>query len=180
MRKLILILFVVSLSVLAYDTSGKFGMGIRFWGSPIITFSSIKYSLNNLFEIEPSVGYYKWSYDYDTYEYSNDLLFISLINNIKVLRASRSNLMLKIGGVYATFTTSYGDDESYKNDNYAFLYGIGLEHFINANFSVNVGALSGFWKSSDEDTDYSSTLNVLGSQIVDFSFQTKTLSTSIN
>lgn len=169
MKKYLLILFMIALSAEAYDTSGKFGMGIRFWGSPIVTFSSIKYSLNNVYEIEPSIGYYKWSYDYDAYEYSNDLFFVSLVNNIKVIRASRSNLMLKIGGVYATMTSTYGDGSSYKTNNYAFLYGIGIEHFVNDNFSVNVGALSGYWKSSSEDTDASTTINVLGSQIVDFS-----------
>ena len=170
MRKyLVLMLLFVVLSVCAYETAGKFGMGVKFWGSPIITFSNVKYGISDIIGIEPSIGYYNLTREYDTNEYSDDIFFISLICNFKPIRANRSNLIIKLGGIYANTSTSYPASPVSPTDNYAILFGIGIEHFINDNFSVNVGALSGYWKSSFEEEEYSMTLKSFGSQLVDFS-----------
>jgi len=155
-KKLALLgIIVFSLSLGAYDTSGKFGMGVRFWGSPIITFSNVQIGVSNYVSLEPSVGFYKISDDY----YSSDFFAASLLANFKPIRKARSNLLLKLGGLFLGGSGS---------DSYALLFGLGVEHFINDNFSVNVGALSGIWHSSS-DYGYSTTLTTFGSQLVDFS-----------
>ena len=169
MKKLALLSTVVfSLSVSAYNTGGKFGMGVRFWGSPIITFSNIKYGLNNYIDIEPSFGYYSVGYDYGYYDASSNLFFVSLLTNIKPIRTERSNLLIKLGGLYARNSTTY-DTYSYGTNGFALLFGLGIEHFVNDNFSVNVGALSGYWHASPDDSDASFSFAGIGSQIVDFS-----------
>jgi hypothetical protein len=146
---------VFSLSLGAYNTAGKFGMGVRFWGSPIITFSNVQIGVSNYVSLEPSIGFYKISEEY----YSSDFFAASMLANFKPIRKERSNLLLKLGGLYL-------GGEGYKS--YAVLFGLGIEHFINDNFSVNVGALSGIWNSSS-DYGYSTTLTTFGSQLVDFS-----------
>ncbi len=157
MKKLALLSIVVSsLSLSAYDTAGKFGMGVRFWGSPIITFSNVQIGVNNYLSLEPSIGFYNISYD----DYgSSHLVAASMLANFKPIRKERSNLLLKLGGLLL------GGEGA---DSYALLFGLGIEHFINDNFSVNVGALSGIWHSSS-DYGYSTTLTSFGSQLVDFS-----------
>lgn len=157
MKKLALLgIIVFSFSLGAYDTAGKFGMGLRFWGSPIITFSNVQIGVNNYLSLEPSVGFYNISFD----DYGSSNLFaVSLITNFKPIRKERSNLLLKLGGLIL------GGEGS---DSYVLLFGLGVEHFINDDFSVNVGALSGIWHSSS-DYGYSTTLTTLGSQLVDFS-----------
>ncbi len=162
MKKLALLGIVVfSLSLGAYDTAGKFGMGVRFWGSPIITFSNVQIGVSNSVSLEPSVGFYNIEYDDSYYGSSSSSLFAtSFLANFKPIRKERSNLLLKLGGLYI-----HGSNSS---NSFAILCGLGVEHFINDNFSVNVGALSGIWRSSS-DYGYSTTLTSLGSQLVDFS-----------
>ena len=155
MKKFALVGIVLfSLSLGAYDTSGKFGMGIRFWGSPIISFSTMQIGVSEYVSLEPSIGFYNISEDYG----SGSLFAGALLANFKPVRKERSNLLLKAGGLYIG-----GDGPN----SFAIVLGLGIEHFINDNFSINVGALSGLWHSS---TDYySTTLTTLGSQLVDFS-----------
>jgi hypothetical protein len=183
MKKLVLCSIIAfSLSLSAYDTAGKFGIGIRFWGSPVITFTNIKYGISNLIEVEPSAGYYTTKSERDYYEgFSNskdNTFFALLVTNFKLIRTDRANLLIKFGGLYARNSSSYAyvyDDYSYdyssKTNNYAILFGLGIEHFINDNFSVNVGALSGYWRSNPEDDAYSESFSLtsIGSQLVDFS-----------
>ncbi len=176
-KKLALLSIVVfSLNVRAYNTVGKFGMGIRFWGSPIITFSNVKYGINNLIEIEPSVGYYNTQRSSDYYRSKDNLFFAVLLTNFKPIRTERANLLIKIGGLYAKNSSSYSYespyddyDYSYTTNNYAVLFGIGIEHFVNDNFSVNVGALSGYWRRKPEDSEVNYSFTGIGSQLVDFS-----------
>jgi hypothetical protein len=183
MKKFVLLSIVMfSFSVSAYNTAGKFGMGIRFWGSPIITFSDVKYGINNLIEIEPSIGYFATKndaeYDYSSYNSKDNLFLALLLTNFKPIRTERANLLIKFGGLYAKNSSSYSssyDDYSYSysstTNNYAVLFGIGIEHFVNDNFSVNVGAISGYWWNKPEDTEYSENFSLtgIGSQLVDFS-----------
>jgi hypothetical protein len=169
MKKLALLsMFVLCLNVHAYDTAGKFGMGVRFWGTPLITFTNIKYGLNNNIDLEPSFGYYRVGYDYEYYTASSNLFFVSLLTNIKPIRTKRSNLLIKLGGLYARNSTSY-DTYSYGTNGLALLFGLGIEHFVNDNFSVNVGALSGYWHTSPDDSDASFSFTGIGNQLVDFS-----------
>ena len=158
----------------AFDTAGKFGMGIRCWGIPIITFSNMKFGLSNQFELEPSVGYYKWknSYAAGSGESTNSTLLFSAIGNINTVKAARSNFQIKLGGLYAKTTSSYssaGFENKSTTTGYAIIGGIGIEHFVNDNFAINVGALSGFWTSSPDDSDASFSFTTFGSQLVDFS-----------
>jgi len=177
MKKLVLFsIIMLSLSVNAYNTAGKFGMGVRFWGSPIITFSNIKYGINDLIEIEPSIGYYSTQSDGEYYNSKDNLLFTVILANFKPIRTERSNLLVKIGGLYAknshSYTYSYDDppyEYSSTTHNRALVFGLGIEHFVNDNFSVNVGALSGYWHRKPEDSEGSYSLMGIGSQIVDFS-----------
>ncbi len=176
MKKLALLSIVVfSVSLGAYDTAGKFGMGVRFWGSPIITFSDIKYGITNIIEIEPSLGYYSTTSSYEYSSSKNNLFFAALLTNIKPIRTDRANLLIKIGGLYAKNSYSYSYEPPYEyeysstTNNYAILFGIGIEHFVNDNFSVNVGALSGYWRRSPEDSESRFSFTGIGSQIVDFS-----------
>ncbi len=46
-------------SVSAYDTKGKFGMGIKIWGTPVLLFSNMKIGVSNGFSLEPSVGFHQ-------------------------------------------------------------------------------------------------------------------------
>lgn len=183
MKKLALCSIIVfSLSLGAYDTGGKFGIGVRFWGSPIITFSNIKYGISDLIEVEPSIGYYttKSERDYDGgyYNSKDNILFAVFLTNFKPIRTDRANLLIKFGGLYARNSRSYVYsydgyfyDYSSTTNNYAILFGLGIEHFVNDNFSVNVGALSGYWRSKPEDDVYSESFSLtgIGSQLVDFS-----------
>ena len=183
MKKLALLgIIISSLGLAAYDTSGKFGMGVRFWGSPIITFSTLKYGLSDLTEIEPFLGYYSTKedeeFDEGFYNSKDNILFAGLLTNFKVVKTERSNLLIKFGGLYARNSHSYSylyDDYSYAyssaTNNYVILFGLGIEHFVNDNFSVNVGALSGYWRRKDEDDGPSENFSLtgIGSQIVDFS-----------
>jgi len=156
----------------AFDTAGKFGMGIRLWGTPIITFSNMTIGVSNLVGLEPSMGFYKWTDKSDSYESSNSMLILSLISNVKAVRADRSNLVIKLGGLFGRITSSYSSpfgESSTSYGNFALLGGVGIEHFVNSNFSVNVGALSGFWTGSPEDSDASISLTTFGNQLVDFS-----------
>jgi len=157
----------------AFDTAGKFGMGIRCWGIPIITFSNIKFGVSNQFELEPSVGYYKWknSYGADS-ESANSTLLFSVIGDINAVKAARSNFQIKLGGLFAKTTSSYsstGYESKSTTTGYAIIGGMGIEHFVNDNFAINVGALSGFWASSPDDSDASFSFTTFGSQLVDFS-----------
>lgn len=172
----------------AFDTAGKFGMGIKFWGTPIITFANMKIGLTNAIGLEPSEGYYRWKDEYSytdpegeysyTRENRNSMLIFSLIADIKAIRADRSNFVVKLGGAYARISSSYSYSSTYSEStssssstNFAILGGIGIEHFVNQNFSVNVSTLSSYWISSGEDDYYETDFFFMtfGNQLVDFS-----------
>lgn len=169
----------------AFDTAGKLGMGFRFWGTPIITFSSMKVGVTNRFGLEPSAGYYGWKDKYTftdpfsgstyTTESTSSMLLMSLVTDIKAILAERSNFVVRLGGAYASVRTTYTDSSGIKDErstpHLALLGGIGIEHFVNPNFSVNVGTLSGYWTSSEEDDDWESSLSLtsFNNQLVDLS-----------
>ncbi len=156
MKKFLLLsIFVLCLNVSAYDTGGRFGMGVRFWGTPLITFADVKVDVSNVIEFEPSIGYY--NIDYGEGAGYDHLLITSLLMNIKPVRAERANLLFKLGGLFSNnyYTT------------FAILLGLGIEHFVNDNFSINAGILSGFAHTSSDG--YSASLTTVGTQIADFS-----------
>ncbi len=90
----------------AYDTKGKFGMGIRMWGTPLILFSCMKINVANSFGLEPSVGFnqYKIKESYETADGSDvllttkyNVLILANVFDIKPIRRERSNLVLRAG-----------------------------------------------------------------------------------
>ncbi len=119
-------------SASAYDTQGKFGMGINLMGTPVILFSNLKFGITNTFGIEPSVGFhqlkltletyddsYDDSYDdpYDEYSGSSEYyepvepeqkikfnaLILSNMFDFRVIRRERSNFLIRVGGGYTRF-----------------------------------------------------------------------------
>ena len=156
----------------AFDTAGKFGMGVRFWGTPIITFSNIKFGVNNQFGLEPSLGYHSWTSSSNGSESTNNIMLFSVVADFNAIKAARSNFLLRFGGIYSKAKSSYsydGFDSSSTTTGWGVLWGIGIEHFVNENFAINVGALSGYWNSSPDDSDASTSLMSFSSQLVDFS-----------
>jgi len=170
---LLILLCVVVSNANAFDTAGKFGMGVRFWGTPIITFSNVRFGISNQIGFEPSIGYHTWKNKYDSdSESSTNLLLFSTILNLNTIKAERSNFHIKFGGVYSKMTSKYsfmGSESSSTTTGFAILGGFGIEHFVNDNFGINVGTLSGFWTSSPDDSDASFSLTSFSSQLVDFS-----------
>ena len=99
----------------SYDTKGKFGMGIRMWGTPVLRFSTMKLGVNNFLSIEPSVGFDQFKLTdetevevYDpvtglfTYkdvtlkERYNHYIFSAMFD-MKPIRKEKSNFILKAG-----------------------------------------------------------------------------------
>jgi hypothetical protein len=147
---------VLCLNVAAYDTGGRFGMGIRFWGTPLITFADVKIDVNNAIGFEPSIGFYNIGDGG-----SSSFFITSLLMDIKPVRAERANLLFKFGGLFA--------DSEYSNV-FAILFGLGIEHFVNDNFAINAGILAGYVNESAEGYyDYSVNYMSFGTQIADFS-----------
>ena len=98
----------------AFDTAGKFGMGFRFLGTPVVAFTNMKIGLVNAFGLEPSAGYYTWKDEYKGPYYSsestNSMLIFSLMGDINAIKAKRSNLVLKLGAAYASTRSHYSSD----------------------------------------------------------------------
>jgi hypothetical protein len=167
-----ILLCVLATSAIAYNSAGKFGMGIRFWGTPVITFSTLKFGISEQIGLEPSLGYYTWKDEYMDSERSNSMLLLSAIVDINAIKAPRGNFMLRLGLIYPRLSSSYssaGYESSSTSTGFAILGGIGMEHFVNDNFAVNVGTLSGYWTQSPDDVDASSSFMSISSQLVDFS-----------
>lgn len=109
---------LISSSVSAYDTGGKFGMGIRMTGTPVILFSNMKIGLNNFLTLEPSVGFnqikLKWKDSVAVYDHVKEeldttifdltdrynMFIASLVADMKPLRFEKSNFVIKAGGMY--------------------------------------------------------------------------------
>jgi hypothetical protein len=156
MRKFLLLsIFAICLNVSAYDTGGRFGMGVRFWGTPLITFADVKTDVNNMLGFEPSIGFYNIGDGG-----SSSLFITSLLMDLKPVRAERANLLFKFGGLFA--------NSDYVNT-FAILFGLGIEHFVNDNFSINAGILSGYVNTSSDGGYYDTNLMTFGTQIADFS-----------
>lgn len=156
----------------AYDTQGKFGMGIRMTGTPVILFSNMKIGLTNFLTLEPSIGFSQFKLartdtvfgSMGTVEQTFKLedkynAFIgSAVADLKPLRFERSNLVIKVGGTYwrasaldEYVNTAYGPtgDPQHSKDSYddaiwALLgkAGMGVEHFFTDHMSVYAGFVS--------------------------------------
>jgi opacity protein-like surface antigen len=191
-------LSAVFYSAEAYDTDGKFGMGIKIWGTPVITFSTMKLSMNSSVDFEPGIGYYQFkskntytetiysggtqSEAEQTYMSTNSILMLSGLFNCKAIKEERANLLVRLGGAYSYLSSKYEreSESPYETDsspdpddawNVSLMAGLGIEHFFTDNFAVNVGILSGWSLFSDSEDDYSSQVSILhvGNQIADFS-----------
>ena len=165
-------------SAKAFNTAGKFGMGIRFWGTPLITFSTVKLDITNIIGFEPFIGYYQTKTNYEYGDYKITANIYSLTANLNFIRCERSNFFVKFGGGYAAtsifYPTSTGETYASNLQFTILLYGLGIEHFVNDNFAVNVGAVlglqAGYWSGTDEKGDmiYSS-ITAFNNLLVDFS-----------
>lgn len=183
-------------SATAYDTKGKFGMGINMQGTPLILFSTLKYGLTNYVGIEPSVGFHQMKISYTSYytEYdpiSGDyieevyedkikynLLILSSMFDIKPIQKDRSNFLLRLGGGYVRAAISAESEGENGGDYDPSLWmvqakgGAGIEHFFTDHFSVYAGFLVS-WRilGSDEFGDETKpSLLSLGNQLADLSF----------
>lgn len=190
----LLLLHLFTCTAFAYDTKGKFGMGIKIWGTPVITFSSMKIGIDNFLTLEPSLGYYRTTEEHEvtdytyvngvykevttTNKYMDDFLNVTLLADLKPLRYEKSNLCVRAGTSYMYLSShnKYGDRSPGYYDgawSLSLLYGLGVEHFFSNWFSVNVGFLSGFGVLDNYDSgnerDDSIFLNILGNQLADFS-----------
>ncbi len=156
----------------AVKTAGKFGMGVRFWGTPVVALSNMKVGMTDFFGLEPSLGYHTWKYKHGDSEDTGSAFVLFLIGDIKPIQTKRSNLVIKLGGAYASIRISYptlAGQTTETTTSSAVLGGIGIEHFVNRRFSVNVGTLSAFGTLTPEDPDTEYSLTTLGNQLVDFS-----------
>ena len=183
----IIMVMFLSICINAYDTKGKFGMGIRCYGAPIIMFSTMKIGVSNAVSLEPSIGYYRYSSEYSytdidylgndvlvTEKFTNSLYDMSIMLDMKPLRYEKSNFIVKTGASYVSVTSSYKyDNEGNSHSSGAWavmvLGGIGVEHFVTHWFSVNAGILSGYCMFKDKKAEsprYS--IGILSSQLADF------------
>ncbi len=193
-RVIFILIFSLSLinSSFSYDTKGKFGMGIKMIGTPLILFSNLKIGITNLFGIEPSVGYHQFTFrrtdsreeyesnsgNYNMVEYENKMKYsIFIISNMfdfKVRRTEKSNFILRPGiGYY--HAVEKNEDQNDEFDDYQWLIsikgGVGIEHFFTNHFSVYAGFTSSFnlVGSDDDYWDYAS-LTSVGNQLAELSF----------
>lgn len=114
LKRIVVAVCMVSCAVstlFAYDTQGKFGMGIRMWGTPVILFSSMKIGASNLLGVEPSIGFDRLKVVYEVEQYdpitggyvtaeesiAYNVFDFNGILDIKPVRAERSNLVVRAG-----------------------------------------------------------------------------------
>lgn len=196
LRKFLFIVFSVTAvfsSVSAYDTQGKFGMGVRVWGTPLLLFSNMKIGLTNYLGIEPSAGFHqlKLSYtptteevwdpvlnDYivpeSKEEVKYNVLMFSNIFDIKPILREKSNFVIRLGaGYYRAKASEEFDGSDFEESlwNFSIKWGFGVEHFFNDHFSVYSGFLNawGLFGSSNADGDPAKILS-LGNQFAELSF----------
>lgn len=175
-------------SVSAYDTKGKFGMGIKIWGTPVLLFSNMKIGVSNGFGLEPSVGFHQLklkqtisNYDEYDYDYSDteietkyNVFMVSNIFDFKVIRKERSNFLLRAGaGYWRAMLKEEDEDYEFKDSfwNLQIKAGFGIEHFFTDHFGVYAGFLNawGIFGSKDSNYDNVSILS-LGNQFAELSF----------
>lgn len=173
LRKVLSAVCVALLSattLFAYDTQGKFGMGVSMAGTPVLLFSTMKYGVASTLDIEPSVGFHQFSVTstyYSTQYIGNEivdiertskqkynLLVLSNSFGIKPIRTDRSNLVIKPGIAYyrASLSEEYTDESEEELEgeeapdpalwNLSIKAGFGIEHFFTDNFSVYAGFMS--------------------------------------
>ncbi len=173
----------------AYDTKGKFGMGIRMYGTPLILFSTMKINVANSLGLEPSVGFSQLKIK-DTYETSDgkdvsltnkyNVIIASNVFDIKPIRREKSNFVLRVGAAFWRAKSYWEDydefDEEILKDkdilwNLDILGGFGIEHFFTDHFCVYAGFLNGWgiFGSNSQAIDYMSATHV-GNQFAELSF----------
>jgi hypothetical protein len=196
MRRIALVTAVSLLFIntsFSYDTKGKFGMGIKMVGTPLVLFSNMKIGITNLFGLEPSIGFHQFTmrrtdsiavYDPITgvyigmEEYENSMKYnIFIVSNMfdfKVIRTEKSNFIIRPGVGYYLAKEKF---EDYDNDfsEYQWLLsvkgGVGIEHFFTDYFSVYAGFMCSYnlISSSEDYWDYAA-LTSVGNQFAELSF----------
>ncbi|HEX3020398.1 MAG TPA: hypothetical protein VHP36_08840 [Chitinispirillaceae bacterium] len=189
----VITLIAVFSSVSAYDTKGKFGMGIRIWGTPILLFSDMKIGLSNVVGLEPSVGFHQLKLKQSVDEIVDDemdyieteietkynVFMISNMFEFKIIRKERSNFLLKTGVGFwrATLNEEYEYEDDYDDDisdsfwNLQVKAGFGIEHFFTDHFGVYAGFLNAWGIFGSDNSIYDSvTMLSLGNQFAELSF----------
>jgi hypothetical protein len=169
-------------SAYSVDLKGKFGIGPRWWGAPLVALGTTRYGLTSKFSVEPFAGYYKWT---DEHEYSSgstrkdkySMLLFAALGNYSVASNAKGNVYIRAGGILATGKNSSEgpyDSSSGTISSKGVLVGYGLEHFVSNHFAINVGMLSGFWIYEDDcvsnGRSYGDSFTglLLGNQLFDF------------
>jgi hypothetical protein len=183
-----IVVFSIVSTTFAYDTQGKFGMGIRMWGTPVILFSSMKIGASNLVGLEPSIGFNRIKQVYETEQYdpvsgdyitaeesvSYNVLNFSGMIDLKPVRAEKSNLVVRMGlnYLYGGISEDYVDT-TYDNTIWklGFAGGLGIEHFFTDQFSVYAGFLNSINFLGTDDTSLKSfSFSSLGNQFAELTF----------
>ncbi len=200
MKRIVLFTSIVLLLIttsFSYDTKGKFGMGIRMWGTPLLLFSCMKIGVNNFLTIEPSVGFNQFKLTDDTevevydpltglYSYKDVTLkqkyntyIFSALFDMKPVRKDKSNFIVKAGLGYwcAKSFDDYYNSSSDQVDTFediiwvgSVLGGLGVEHFFTDHFCVYAGFLAG-WGIFGSDYSYydMATATSVGNQFAELS-----------
>jgi hypothetical protein len=183
-----IVVFSIVSTAFAYDTQGKFGMGIRMWGTPVILFSSMKIGASNLVGLEPSIGFNRIKTVYETEQYdpftdeyvlseesiSYNILNFSGMIDLKPVRAEKSNLVVRMGLHYLHGAVSEEYIDTTYDDNIwklGFAGGLGIEHFFTDQFSVYAGFLNSVnFLGTNEESLKSFSFSTLGNQFAELTF----------
>jgi hypothetical protein len=183
-----IVVFSIVSTAFAYDTQGKFGMGIRMWGTPVILFSSMKIGASNLVGLEPSIGFNRIKTVYETEQYdpftdeyvlseesiSYNILNFSGMIDLKPVRAEKSNLVVRMGLDYLHGAVSEEYIDTTYDDNIwklGFAGGLGIEHFFTDQFSVYAGFLNSVnFLGTNEESLKSFSFSTLGNQFAELTF----------
>ncbi len=158
-------LLLLSVPVYAYETSGKFGIGAGFSLIPFLPNANMKYWITNIIGVSPSFTIFTATYSDPYGSTTGNLYSLGLDTYIPIIRAERANFNIKVGGYYLT-----SNENLFNTKVTALNFGFGIEHFVNDNFSLYIGARSMYILTKPSTNDNSSTTIIgLTSQFLDFS-----------
>ncbi len=160
MKRIIIALFLIVVTLGAKDLYGMIGMGLGFspdvyqesgeygFGFPIIDIAVTKIGMSPTMAIEP-IGQFTLASDGGTEVH----FLLSVLGDFLLKGHSKTNIYAKAG---LGFVINTGDPETMFGFNLPF--GFGLEHFVSDQFSINLSALSGFTYISNSNNQSGSNL----------------------
>ena len=156
----ILPLALAGVPAYAYETAGKFGVGAGFSLIPFLPNASVVWGITNVITLSPSFTILSISPSDGP---SGNLISIGVDTYLPVIRADRANFNVKLGGYFLT-----SNENLFNTTTTAANFGFGIEHFVNDNFSVYIGARSMFLLTRPATGGASTTIIGLTSQFLDF------------